>query len=87
MSATSTRQIIHIDDDKCDGCGQCVTACAEGALAIVDRKARLVSESFCDGLGACIGECPQGALVIEERPAPEFDEDAVADHLLHRAEP
>ncbi|MCU0859240.1 MAG: 4Fe-4S binding protein [Thermoplasmata archaeon] len=75
------RKMIEIDEEKCDGCGQCAIACAEGALAIVDGKAKVVNEVFCDGLGACIGECPQGALRIVERDAPEFDESAVKKHL------
>ena len=66
------RQIIRIDQDKCDGCGMCVPSCAEGAIQIVDGKAQLLADRYCDGLGACLGECPQGALIIEEREAEEF---------------
>ena len=66
------REIIKIDEEKCDGCGVCIPACAEGALQIVDGKARLVKESCCDGLGACLNECPQGAITLEEREADAF---------------
>jgi NAD-dependent dihydropyrimidine dehydrogenase PreA subunit len=66
------REIITIDEEKCDGCGVCIPACVEGALQIVDGKARLVKESYCDGLGACLNECPQGAITLEKREAEPF---------------
>jgi len=68
------RQIIRIDEEKCDGCGDCCTGCPEGALQLIDGKARLVSEVTCDGLGACVGTCPQGAIAVETREAPAYDE-------------
>ena len=71
------RQIIHIDEDKCDGCGLCATACHEGAIDIVDGKAKLVREHFCDGFGDCLPNCPTGAITFETREAPEYDKAAV----------
>ena len=76
------RQIIKIDDEKCNGCGDCIPNCPEGALKIIDGKARLLSDLFCDGLGACIGHCPQGAITIEEREAEKYDENKVMENIV-----
>ncbi len=83
--AKMTRNVVKIDEEKCDGCGLCVPACAEGAIKIIDGKAKLISDSYCDGLGACLGQCPQGAITLEERVAEEFDATAVSKHLGYRA--
>jgi Pyruvate/2-oxoacid:ferredoxin oxidoreductase delta subunit len=77
----ATRKIVKIDEEKCTGCGLCIPNCAEGALQIIDGKAKLITEKFCDGLGACLGHCPEDAITIIEREAEEFDEKAVEVHL------
>ncbi|HOE92880.1 MAG TPA: 4Fe-4S binding protein [Methanofastidiosum sp.] len=76
------RDIIKINEDKCNGCGLCVPNCPEGALQIIDGKARLVSDLFCDGLGACIGNCPEGAISVEKREAEEYDEKKVMENII-----
>jgi Pyruvate/2-oxoacid:ferredoxin oxidoreductase delta subunit len=77
----AVRDVVDIDEKLCDGCGDCVTACAEGAIEVIDGTARLVSDVYCDGLGACLGHCPQGAITVSRREAEEFDETAVHQRL------
>lgn len=80
MTTKLVRDIIRIDEELCDGCGECVPNCAEGAIRIIDGKARLVAENLCDGIGACLGTCPRGAITIEKRAADPFDESGVPGH-------
>lgn len=80
------RTIIKIDEDKCTGCGLCVSGCHEGALQLIDGKARMISELFCDGLGACIGDCPEGAIELEEREATPYDETATIARIAEKGE-
>lgn len=79
------RQVIHIDEEKCNGCGRCATACHEGAIAIIDGKAKLTRDDYCDGMGDCLPSCPMDAISFETREAAEYDEKAVEEHLKARA--
>lgn len=78
------RKIIEIEEDLCDGCGNCIPSCPEGALQVIDGKARLVSDLFCDGLGACIGECPTGAMKVVEKEAQPYDERKVMGNIVRQ---
>jgi ferredoxin len=80
------RKIIEIIDEKCDGCGQCIPECPEGAIQIIDGKARLISDLFCDGLGACIGHCPTGAINVIEREARAYDERRVMENVVRQGQ-
>ncbi len=81
------RKIISIDENKCTGCGQCIPDCPEGAIQLIDGKARLISDLFCDGLGACIGTCPEGAICVIEREAAPYDEKTVMENIVRQGAP
>ena len=81
------RAIVEIDEERCNGCGECIPRCKEGALKIIDGKARLVSEKYCDGLGACLGTCPRDAIRVLEREATEFDEEATKEYQKAQRRP
>lgn len=87
QARTVTRKIVRIDEEKCNGCGACVTPCAEGAIQLVGGKAKVVREELCDGAGFCLGVCPTGALSIEEREAPAFDPEAAEANEQARGRP
>ena len=76
------RKIIKVDEEKCNGCGECIPNCPEGALQVIDGKVRLVSDLYCDGLGACIGHCPVGAITVEQREAEPYDERKVMSNIV-----
>ena len=80
------RKIINVDEEKCNGCGECIPNCPEGALQVIDGKVRLVSDLYCDGLGACIGHCPVGAITIEQRDAEPYDERKVMSNIVRQGE-
>ena len=86
MSEKVTREVVKIDEEKCTGCGDCIPACPEGALQVIDGKARLISDLYCDGLGACIGECPEDAITVEEREAEPYDERAAMENIVEKGE-
>jgi ferredoxin len=87
MTTTVTRQIVHIDEELCDGCGVCVTPCAGGAIVIVDGKARVIREELCDGAGHCLEVCPTGAMSVETREAAPFDDETTGEHGANQPDP
>ena len=82
----AVRKIVRIDEEKCNGCGLCVTPCAEGAIELADGKARVIKDELCDGAGFCLSICPTGALIIEEREAADFDPQAAQEKIRARLE-